>query len=89
MGNKNSVVVLDIYANNSNVEIVGWRKIDGKGLERMRRQSEREGGQFLILSPNDGSAAALTALPSDVSSDTKDTTSEPISKEITEQSSHY
>lgn len=86
VGNKNSVVVLDVYANNSNIEIVGWRKIDGKGLERMRRQSEREGGQFLILSPNDGSAAALSALPSDVSSATKDTTSEPISKEITEKS---
>ena len=49
----------------------------------MKRQSEREGGQFLILSPNDGSAAALSALPSDVSSDTKDTAFESISKETT------
>ena len=67
-GDKNAVVVLDVYAGKDNVEIVGWRKIDAKGLEKMKRQSEREGGQFLILSPVEGSAAALSALPSDVSS---------------------
>ncbi|MDE6460588.1 MAG: hypothetical protein K2K52_07155, partial [Paramuribaculum sp.] len=67
-GDKNAVVVLDVYSGKDNVEIVGWRKIDAKGLERMKRQAEREGGQFLILSPESGSAAALSALPSDVSS---------------------
>ena len=71
-GDKNAVVVLDVYASKDNVEIVGWRKVDGKGLEKMKRQAEREGGQFLILSPNEGSAAALSALPSDVSSEGKD-----------------
>lgn len=73
-GDKNAVVVLDVYAGKDNVEIVGWRKVDAKGLAKMKRQAEREGGQFLILSPNEGSAAALSALPSDVSSDGKDNT---------------
>lgn len=71
-GDKNAIVVLDVYQGKDNVEIVGWRKIGAKGLEKMKRQSEREGGQFLILSPNEGSAAALSALPSDVSSASKD-----------------
>jgi hypothetical protein len=33
----------------------------------MKRQTQREGGQFLILSPQEGSAAALSALPSNSS----------------------
>ncbi|MBO4370332.1 MAG: hypothetical protein J5808_03095 [Paludibacteraceae bacterium] len=48
----NAVIVLDVYQCKQNVEIVGWRKIDGKGLERMKRQSAREDGQLLILSPD-------------------------------------
>lgn len=39
----------------------------------MKRQAEREGGQFLILSPEDsGSAAALSALPSSKPTNEKD-----------------
>lgn len=72
-GDKNSIVVLDVYNDKKQVEIVGWRLINEKGLAKMQRQAEREGGQFLILSPNDGSAAALSALPLDLSSDGKDT----------------
>ncbi len=48
----------------------------------MQRQAEREGGQFLILSPNKGAAAALSALPSGASSNDKDTTSSPISNNL-------
>lgn len=70
-GDKNVVVVLDVYAGKDYIEIVGWRMIDAKGLERMKRQTTREGGQFLILSPKDGSAAALSALPGGVSSGDK------------------
>lgn len=72
-GDKNSIVVLDVYNDKKQVEIVGWRLINEKGLAKMQRQAEREGGQFLILSPNDGSAAALSALPLDLSSGGKDT----------------
>ena len=70
-GDKNSIVVIDVYEGKNQIEIVGWRKIDEKGLEKMKRQAEREGGQFLILSPNEGSAAALSALPNDLSSESK------------------
>lgn len=80
-GDKNAVVVLDVYAGKDNLEIVGWRKVDGKGLEKMKRQAEREGGQFLILSPDEGSAAALSAHPSDVSPDGKVTDSASYKQE--------
>ncbi len=63
---KNSVVVLEVNRNKDNVEIVGWRKIDAKGLEKMKRQVEREGGQFLIQTSEEA-AAALSTLPSDSS----------------------
>ena len=67
-GDKNSIVVLDVYDKKDNVEIVGWRKVDEDGFEHMKRQVQREGGQFLILSPQEGSAADLSALPSNLSS---------------------
>ncbi len=51
----------------------------------MQRQAEREGGQFLILSPNKGAAAALSALPSGASSDNKDTTNPQISNNLNEK----
>ena len=86
-GDKNAVVVLDVYAGKDNVEIVGWRKVDVKGLEKMKRQAEREGGQFLILSPREGSAAALSALPSDVSSVSKVNTLPPDKQTDTKESS--
>lgn len=69
-GDKNSVVVLDIYEDKNQVDIVGWRRVNEKGLEKMKKQAEREGGQFLILSPEDGSAAALSALPQDLNTET-------------------
>lgn len=73
-GEKNAVVVLDVYREKDYVEIVGWRLVNEKGLAKMQRQAEREGGQFLILSPNDGSAAALSALPFGSSSEGEGTT---------------
>ena len=84
-GEKNAVVVLDVFQGKEYVEIVGWRKVNEKGLEKMQRQAEREGGQFLILSPNDGSAAALSALPSGASSTGKDTTSSLNSNNLEEK----
>ncbi|MBE6181270.1 MAG: hypothetical protein E7148_01045 [Rikenellaceae bacterium] len=84
-GEKNAVVVLDVYRKKDYVEIVGWRKVNARGLEKMKRQAEREGGQFLILSPNEGSAAALSALPSGLSSESKDTTISPNSNTLGEK----
>ncbi len=67
---KNAITVLEVNSNKDNVEIVGWRRIDSKGLSKLRRQAEREGGQFLILTSEDA-AAALSALPSDMPSASK------------------
>ena len=77
-GDKNAVVVLDVYDGKDNTEIVGWREIDAKGLEKMKKQAEREDGQLLILSPKDGSAAALSALPSTSASKDKGNKREKI-----------
>ena len=76
-GDKNSVVVLDVYNDKKQIEIVGWRRINEKGLAKMQRQAEREGGQFLILSPKNGSAAALSTLPHGLSSVPKDSNNSP------------
>lgn len=80
-GDMNSVVVLDVYRQKEYIEVVGWRMVNQRGLDKMKRQAEREGGQFLILSPIDGSAAALSALPLGRSSDNKNTTFEPKNQE--------
>lgn len=85
-GEKNAVVVLDVYREKDYVEIVGWRLVNEKGLAKMQRQAEREGGQFLILSPNDGSAAALSALPLGSSSASEDTTQSANEQENTQKS---
>ena len=65
-GELNSVVVIDLYQIREHIEVVGWRQIDQEGLEKMKRQATREDGQLLILSPVDGSAADLSALPSNM-----------------------
>ncbi len=85
-GEQNAVVVLDVYQGKDVVEIVGWRMVNEKGLAKMQRQAEREGGQFLILSPNDGSAAALSALPLGLSSTGEDRNSVSNSQENTQKS---
>jgi hypothetical protein len=59
---KNATVVVDVYPLKDNIEVVGWRNIDERGLKKLKRQAEREDGQLLILSPDNGSAAALSAL---------------------------
>lgn len=85
-GEQNAVVVLDVYQEKDFVEIVGWRMVNEKGLAKMQRQAEREGGQFLILSPNDGSAAALSALPLGLSSASEDRNSVSNSQENAQKS---
>lgn len=74
-GNKNSVVVVDATETKYGHEIVGWREVSDRGFEQMKRQAEVEGGQFLITESKAQGAAGLSALPSDLSSTTKDTPS--------------
>jgi hypothetical protein len=65
--NQNNIAVIDVFPLKDVIEVVGWRKIRKRSFEQLKRQSEREGGQFLILSPkNNGLAAGLSALPSDI-----------------------
>lgn len=66
---KNSVVVLEVNRNKDNTEIVGWRIVDARGLEKMKRQAQREDGQLLILTSEKEAAAALSTLPKNLSTD--------------------
>ena len=45
----NKLVVLEVNDNKDNVEIVHWHEVDERGLEKIKRQAEREDGQLLIL----------------------------------------
>ena len=87
------IVVLEVNRNKHNVEIVGWYTLDNRNLERIKRQAEREDGELLILTPK-GAAASLSTLPSDLSSERKDTNifeesniapEKPVAEQITEQ----
>ena len=39
--------------NKDNVEVVGWYTLDERNLGRIKRQVERNGGELIMLSPND------------------------------------
>ncbi|MDR1089939.1 MAG: hypothetical protein LBL79_02595 [Prevotella sp.] len=82
-GEKNATVVIDVYPKKDAIEIVGWRYINEKGIDKLKRQAEREGGQILILSPGNGSAAALSALPS--SSESKDSEIQEEKQDLSEK----
>ena len=56
--------------------------IDGRNLERIKRQAEREDGELLILTPEKGAAASLSTLPSDSSSESKGSNKNPDSQKI-------
>ena len=45
----NKLVLLEVNEGKDNVEIVHWHYIDQRGLEKLKRQAEREDGQLLIL----------------------------------------
>ena len=53
----NKLVVLEVNENKDNVEIVHWHEVDNRGLEKIKRQAEREDGQLLIL-PSESSEEA-------------------------------
>ena len=84
---KNSITVLEVNKGKDNVEIVGWRRIDAKGIEKLKRQAEREGGQFLILTSKDA-AAALSALPFVMSFNSKDSKESPDIQETDNKNSN-
>ena len=70
----NRLVLIELSPEKENAEIVHWHYIDDKGLDKIKRQAEREDGQLLIL-PSEGSeeAGALSGPTNDLSSDGKAT----------------
>lgn len=50
---KSPIIVLEVNNNKINTEVVGWYTLDERNLQRIKRQAEREGGELLMLSPND------------------------------------
>lgn len=71
----NKLVVLEVNEIKDNVEIVHWHEADERGLEKIKRQAEREDGQLLILpSETSEEAGALSGPTFDSPSDGKDNT---------------
>ena len=68
----NKLVVLEVNESKDNVEIVHWHEADERGLEKIKRQAEREDGQLLILpSETSEEAGALSGPTFDSPSDGK------------------
>ncbi len=61
---KSPLVVLEVNKNKDNVEIVGWYTLDGRNLERIKRQAEKNGGELVMLSPRDKVESLSTPLDS-------------------------
>lgn len=68
---KSPIVVLEVNESKNNVEIVGWYTLDGRNLDRIKRQAEKNGGELVMLSPKD-KVESLSTPQSDLSSDNKD-----------------
>lgn len=81
-GGVNSSVVLEVSKKKNAIEVVNWHYLDDRGIEKIKRQSEREGGQLLILpsetnvSKEDGALSIRTLGSSLQSKDTKNTDGE-------------
>ena len=75
-GFSNKLVLLEIDDKKNNAEIVHWHYIDNRGIEKLKRQADREGGQLLIL-PSEEEVGALSDLTINLSSGNKDTTTIP------------
>ena len=57
----NRLVLIELSPEKGNAEIVHWHYIDNRGLEKIKRQAEREGGQLLILPSESEEAGALSS----------------------------
>lgn len=70
---KNRIILLELNPNKDNIEVVHWHYIGNSGLERIKKQAEREGEHILVLpSSVEEEAGALPGRPSDLSSENKD-----------------
>lgn len=71
-GVKNAATIIEVNETKDFLEVVSWYTLDERNLKRIERQAKREGGEILILDSEESLAASLSALPSDLSSDSKD-----------------
>ncbi len=77
----NKLVLLEVNSNKDNIEIIHWYYTDERGIEKVKRQAEREDGQLFILpSENSEEVGALSNPTSDLS-DGKGTTNSETDKE--------
>lgn len=56
----NRTVLLEVNTNKDNVEIVHWHFVDERGLQKIKKQADREDGQLLILPSNKEEVGALS-----------------------------
>ena len=56
----NRTVLLEVNSNKDNVEIVHWHFVNDRGLEKIKKQADREDGQLLILPSNKEEVGALS-----------------------------
>lgn len=64
----NRLVLIELSPEKENAEIEHWHYIDDKGLEKIKRQAEREDGQLLILPSEPEEAGALSSPTNDLPS---------------------
>lgn len=60
---KNRIVLLEVNHGKDNIEVVHWHYLDGKGLEKIKKQAEREDGQLLILPSEKSEEAGALSSP--------------------------
>ena len=70
-GDKNTATVIEVNETKDYLEVVSWYTLDERNLKRIKRQAQSEGGDILILDSEEPLAASLSALPSDLSSESK------------------
>lgn len=82
----NKLVLLEVNKDRERVEVVHWHFINQHGLEKLKRQAEREDGQLLILpSETSEEVGALSDPTLNQPSESKDTTTEPITQEVEQE----
>lgn len=76
----NRTVLLEVNPNKDNVEIVHWHFVDERGLQKIKKQADREDGQLLILPSNKEEVGALSDPTVNLSAAKIDNSSETAKK---------
>ena len=76
----NRTVLLEVNPNKDNVEIVHWHFVDERGLEKIKKQADREDGQLLILPSDKEEVGALSDPTVNLSAAKIDNSSETAKK---------